>query len=170
MNEATKELAEGLKRAFLAEVEGEHFYRMAAATTKDPKGQEVFDLLAAEERQHQAFLRSQYDALVETGALDESVKLGNAKVLDEGSPIFSDALRSRVADAHFEMTALSVGVQLELAAEKYYRAEANKTDIPFMKRFYEELADWEAGHYAALSKQQESLREDYWEASGFSPF
>ena len=170
MNEMTKELAEGLKRAYLAEVEGEHFYRMAAATTTDPKGQEVFDLLAAEERQHQEFLRHQYDALTTTGSLDETVKLGRAQGLDEKSPIFSDALRGRVADAHFEMTALSVGVQLELSAEKFYRAEAQKTDISFMKRFYEELADWEASHYAALNTQQASLREDYWQASGFSPF
>lgn len=170
MNEMTKTLAEGLKRAYLAEVEGEHFYRMAAATTTDPKGQEIFDQLAAEERQHQQFLRKQYDALTETGSLDETVKLGRAQALDEKSPIFSDALRARVGDAHFEMTALSVAVQLELSAEKFYRAESNKTDIPFMKRFYGELADWEASHYAALSRQQESLREDYWQASGFSPF
>jgi rubrerythrin len=170
MNTLTKDLAEGLKRAFLAEVEGEHFYRMAAATTTDPKGREVFDMLAAEERQHQEYLRHQYDALTETGNLDETVKLGRGQALDDKSPIFSDALRARVGDAHFEMTALSVGVQLELSAEKYYRAEARKVDLPFMKRFYEDLADWEANHYAALSRQQESLREDYWQANGFSPF
>jgi len=170
MNEMTRELAEGLKRAYLAEVEGEHFYRMAAATTTDPKGREVFDRLAAEERQHQEYLRHQYDAVSTTGSLDESVKLGQAGALDEKSPIFSDGLRGRVGEAHFEMTALSVGAQLELSAEKYYRAEANKIDIPFLKRFYNELADWEAAHYAALSAQQESLREDYWQASGFTPF
>lgn len=165
-----KKLAEGLKRAYLAEVEGEHFYRMAAATTSDPKGREIFDQLAAEERQHQDLLRHQYDALTDTGSLDETVKLGQAKALDEKSPIFSDALRARLGDAHFEMTALSVGAQLELSSEKFYRAEASKTDIPFMKRFYQDLADWEANHYAALNRQQESLREDYWQANGFTPF
>ncbi len=170
MTKLIKDLAEGLKRAYLAEVEGEHFYRMAAATTTDPKGREVLDQLAAEERQHQEYLRHQYDSLIETGSLDETVKLGRAQALDDKSPIFSDAIRARVGDAHFEMTALSVGVGLELSAEKYYRAGAKATDLPFMKRFYEDLADWEASHYAALNRQQESLREDYWQASGFSPF
>jgi len=169
MNALTKDLTDGLKRAFLAEVEGEHFYRMAAATTSDPQGREIFDQLAAEERQHQEFLRHQYDALTETGSLDETARLDHSRALDAKSPIFSDALRARVGDAHFEMTALSVGVQLELSSEKFYRAEAAKTDIPFMKRFYEELADWEANHYAALTSQQAALREDYWQANGFTP-
>ena len=36
--------------------------------------------------------------------------------------------------------------------------------------FFTELAEWEAGHYEALLTQQESLKEDYWSASRFSPF
>lgn len=169
MDDRTKELTEGLRRAYLAEVEGEHFYRMAAAATDDDMGRQVFEQLAADERQHQAFLRHQHDALTETGRLDETVELGRARGLNEKSPLFSDALRARVGEAHFEMTALSVGVQLELAAEKLYRAEAARSTLPFLKRFYTELADWEATHYAALSREQEALRADYWQANGFTP-
>ncbi len=170
MSSSTQSMAQGLKDAFLAEVEGEHFYRMAAATTADPKGRQVFEQLAAEERQHQQFLRSQYDALLRSGELDETLELGSPGPMDGESPIFSDALRARMADAHFEMTALSVGAQLELAAEQHYRAAAKSANLSFVKRFFEELANWEARHYEALHKQLELLREDYWQASGFHPF
>lgn len=37
-------------------------------------------------------------------------------------------------------------------------------------RLYTELAEWESGHYEALTRQQEELKEDYWSAGGFSPF
>jgi hypothetical protein len=39
-----------------------------------------------------------------------------------------------------------------------------------MKDFYSRLARWETGHYHALLKQQEELKEDFWSANGFTPF
>ena len=42
--------------------------------------------------------------------------------------------------------------------------------IEEIRAFYLELADWETGRYRALLSQQESLKEDYWSDSGFSPF
>ena len=38
------------------------------------------------------------------------------------------------------------------------------------KRFFGELAEWEAGHHQALLRQQEELKEDYWSANGFTAF
>ena len=68
------------------------------------------------------------------------------------------------------MTALAVGMQLELTAEKFYAKCAAESDDPLAKKFFQELAEWEAGHYAALARQQEELKEDYWSGGGFAPF
>ena len=169
-NELIEKVADGLLKAIRAEREGQHFYLMAAETCQDPRGQEVFEQLAAEEAGHAEFLQKQYRSVLDTGRPDKNLKLGNQMDLSGPNPIFSDEIRSRLKDAHFEMTALSVGAQLELDAQKYYSERAAESEDIVIKVFYSELADWEAGHYRALITQQESLKEDYWSGGGFAPF
>ncbi len=169
-NEAIEKVADGLLKAIRAEREGQHFYLMAAKTCQDPMGREVFEQLAAEELGHAKFLQMQYQSVLDTGKPDENLKLGPQMDLSGPNPIFSDQIRSRLKDAHFEMTALSVGAQLELDAQKYYLERAAESEVIYIKTFYSELADWEAGHYRALLTQQESLKEDYWSGDGFAPF
>jgi rubrerythrin len=163
-------MAEGLLSAMRAEHEGHHFYRMAAQSTDDEKGREVFERLAAEELDHFEFLKRQHKAILETGKPDANLALGPRSDLTGRSPIFSDKLRARVGEAHFEMTALAVGIQLELSAERFYSAAADESPDPDVAAFYRELAAWEKGHYEALLAQQDDLKEDYWAASSFAPF
>lgn len=170
MDAAAKRVAEGLFKAIQAEGDGHHFYRMAARSTTDPKGREVLEMLATEELGHKEFLSAQYKAVMETGNLDASVKLGTRAAFTGESPIFSERLLARVKEAHFEMSALSIGIQLELSAMQYYRSEAEEASDPQVKSFYNELAEWEKGHHEVLSRQQEALKEDYWSEAGFSPF
>lgn len=169
-DQTARTVADGLRRAMLAEQEGQHFYLMAARSTDDPQGRLVFERLAREELEHLEFLKAQLGALLRSGAPDASLKLGQPAPLTGASPIFSDALRARIGQAHFEMTALAVGAQLELSAERFYRDAAAAADDAVVRGFYEELAAWEAGHYHALLAQQESLKEDYWSQGGFAPF
>ena len=68
------------------------------------------------------------------------------------------------------MSALAIGIQLELDAQKFYRELAGTTSEPVVKKFLLELADWEAGHYQALLRQQQELKEDYWTENGFAAF
>ncbi len=169
VDDAGKKIAEGLLAAIKAESDGYSFYMMAARSTEDEQGREVFEQLAAEELDHKRFLSAQYRSFLETGKASVEAKLGPRRVLEGDSPIFSRAIKTRLKDAHFEMSALSIGMQLELSAQKYYRSMADGVSDDDTKSFFNELADWEAGHYAALSAQQETLKEDYWAASGFSP-
>jgi rubrerythrin len=170
MADEHKKLTDGLMKAISAERDGYSFYMMAAGSTDDEKGKEVFETLAREELDHMNFLRQQYDAILKTGKPDSSLSLGPRKDLTGISPIFSDKLKSRIKDAHIEMSALSIGVQLELDAIRFYKEQAKQTSYPDVKKFYMELADWETGHYNALWEQQQQLKEDYWSAGGFSPF
>lgn len=163
-------IVEGLKKAIRFEGDGHNFYMMAAGNTSDPKGKEVFEMLAREELAHVRFLRTQYDSIIKSGAPDKSVKLPKHQSLQGDHPIFSDRLKGRIKDAHMEMSALAIGITLELSSIQFYKGEADASDDPAVKEFYTELADWEKEHYDALLRQQDSLKEDYWSAGGFSPF
>jgi rubrerythrin len=165
-----KRVTDGLKQAIQAEIDGYHFYMMAARSTTDDKGREVFESLAQDEKEHVRFLSLQYSAFMDKGAPDPTATLGRRAELQGTSPIFSEQFRERIADAHFEMSALSIGISLELSAVKFYKDQAAQSDDATVKKFYNDLADWESGHYQALLQQQESLKEDYWAGGGFSPF
>ena len=164
------QLAEGLLKAAQAERDGHSFYHMAATTSEDPKAKDVFAQLAAEELDHMNFLIRHYEAVVKTGSPDPSATLGKRAALTGAWPIFSEGIKTRLKDAHYEMSALSIGVQLELDAQKFYRELAGRTDEPAAKKFLLDLADWEAEHYQALLRQQEALKEDYWTQNGFTAF
>ncbi len=168
--QSVEQLAGGLQAAMRAEHQGYHFYTMAMKTTEDEKGRDIFAQLAAEEKEHLAFLERQYKSIIETGQPSASASLGTPLNLTGPSPIFSDRIRARLSSAHFEMTALSVGIQLELDAVRVYSGFADDATDPAVEKFYRELAEWERGHYKALLAQEESLKEDYWSGNGFAPF
>jgi rubrerythrin len=163
-------LTDALLKAMKAERDGHSFYMMASGSTQDPKGKLVFETLAREELDHLQFLKEHYDSVVSTGQLSQTAKLHARLDLEGPSPLFSDSLRRRMKDAHYEMSALSIGIQLEHDAMAFYSAQAQQAALPEAKRFFAELASWETGHYHALLKQQEELKDDYWSDSGFSPF
>jgi rubrerythrin len=159
----------GLKEAMLAEQYGIEFYTVASRNTTDEKGKEVFLMLAAEEGRHLDYLKLLYkDVATEGFARFYDIDTGAA--LGGDSPIFSDELKHRLADAHWEMTALSVGLQLELSSIDRYRTMARQSEQPELRRFLESLARWEEGHARALERQSRTLREDYWNEAGFAPF
>jgi rubrerythrin len=170
MEKVTREILEGMKKAIQGERTGHEFYKMAAKNTKDPTGKKVFEQLAQEEAEHLTFLTAQYKSFLDAGKLDKKVKLPKPAQLDRNNPIFSVDFKKRLKQAHFEMSALSVAVQLELNGINHYRAEARKATNPDIKHFYEELVAWETGHYDAFVQEQQQLQEDYWSEAGFAPF
>ena len=160
----------GLKNAMRSEFEGYHFYLMAAENTSDDKGQKMFRQLAADEFDHLNFLLAQFDSLTETQQINDSLSLKRIAPVTEKNPIFSDVIKNRIKEAHYEMTALSVGIQLELNAVKAYKSMAASADVATVAKFYEDLAEWENSHYTLLLTQQDALKEDYWTANHFAPF
>jgi rubrerythrin len=170
MDEATRQMAEGLREAMQAERTGYEFYMLAAKNTEDPEGKATFEQLAKEEREHFEFLRSHYKALLETGKLAEGVTLTDHAPLRGDSPIFSQALRDRLKGAHFEMSALAIAVQLELNGIRHYTEQASRAALPEARAFFQQLVDWENSHYEALLQQQQLLQEDYWRDNAFEPF
>jgi rubrerythrin len=163
------QLLAGLKEAILTEQTGVQFYTVAAANTTDAQGREVFQQLARDEAEHQRWLRRQYGHLVE-GTPWETWKPEPHANLSGPSPIFSDGLRARIGEAHWEMTALSVGLALEEATVIRYRTLAQAADQPEVRQFFEELTKWEESHAEALRRQSNLLKESYWREARFAPF
>ncbi|MBW2575007.1 MAG: ferritin family protein [Deltaproteobacteria bacterium] len=169
MNKKTEEILKGLKTAIEAELTGLEFYKNAAKTTSDPLGKETFSRMAKEELGHFNYLRHQYKSVLEKGEYDFTKKLLKKDHKHAGSPIFSDEIKRRIKDSHFEVSALTIGMKLELDAMKFYRACAEKTDNEDVKKFYTELSDWEKDHYRAFEQQLDMLKEDYFQANNFVP-
>lgn len=162
-------LLAALREAILAERAGASFYENAARATDDAQGRETFLMLAGEESLHEKYLRDQY-ALVAAGRTPEPLVNSSGAAFDLRNPVFSPELRHRIGTAHQEMTALSIGIQLEQNSAAYYRRLAKEAGIPELEHFFEKLAQWEEGHGTALHVQYQLLLESYWQEAGFAPF
>lgn len=169
MDKQTEDILKGLKTAMEAELTGHEFYKNAAKSTDDPMGKETFSQMAEEEMTHFKYLRHQYSAVLEKGDYDFSKKLSKKKKEHAASPIFSEEIRNRIKNSHFEVSALTIGMKLELDAMKFYRSCGKKAHNEEAKRFYNELAEWEQDHYLAFEKQLEMLKQEYFQANNFIP-
>ena len=170
MDARTKRTVEGLEKAMQAEMQGYHFYQMAAKSTKDTETGETFRYLAEEERDHFDFLKGQLESITKTGKPSADIRLGQKKELTGQHPIFSDQLLARIGGAHYEMTALAIAIQLEQSAVEFYKAEGEAAEDSEIKAFYRELMLWEQGHLTAFQAEDRALKEDYWHEARFSPF
>jgi rubrerythrin len=67
------------------------------------------------------------------------------------------------------MAALSLHDARENAVAYFSTASQQATDQE-VRQFYGFLADWERQHLDALQGLHETIRSDFWDRSGFSPF
>ena len=167
---AREQILDILRRAYQIEIDGHTFYSMTAARSDKAAVRELFDKLANDEVQHQAFLKEVLRGYDEKGT--EAFRF-NARIPEMTAftaKIFTDQFRRQAAGAEFEVAALSIGMTLETRAIEYFAGAARGATDGDVRQFYEFLADWERGHLDALSNLYNSVRADYWAASGFSPF
>jgi len=159
-----------LRKAYQIEVDGYTFYSMTAERATKPAVQELFAKLAADEVQHQAFLRSvvgNYDA---KGVEAFRLGLRAPELRAFSDAVFNAKFREQAAGAEFEMGALSVGMTLENNAIAYFTSAAANAAEAEVKEFYQFLADWEKQHFDALQRLYGSVREDFFAAGRFAPF
>ncbi len=159
-----------LRKAYQIEVDGHTFYSMTAAKADKSAVRELFDKLAHDEVQHQAFLKEVLRGYDEKGteAFRFNARIGEMTAFT--AKIFTDQFRQQAAGAEFEVAALSIGMTLETRAIEYFAGAAKTATDNDVRSFYEFLAEWERGHLDALSSLYSSVRADYWAESGFAPF
>jgi rubrerythrin len=165
-----EEILKGLRTAMEAEIFGHNFYKSTAQNTVDPLGKETFVRLADEELGHFNYLRTQYKSVMEKGDYTFSPHLVLAHRKQAGNPIFSDEIKKRIKDSHFEVSVLSIGMKLELEAMNFYRRCAQQAENEEARKFYNELAEWEEDHFRAFEEQLDQLKDDYFQANNFVPF
>ncbi|RMG60989.1 MAG: hypothetical protein D6713_01355 [Deltaproteobacteria bacterium] len=155
------DLREAFKVAIKGEVEGRELYRSAAEFTEDEKAKKVFSHLADEEQLHLETLQRIGEKYFNEGVLEIPEVKPMVSFDDAESPIFTREFREFVRDRHREISALSIGMKLELESARFYREMAKSAKEEELKKFLNFLGDWEESHYNALKKQMEFLEEYY---------
>jgi rubrerythrin len=162
------DLQSALQTAMKGEIEGRELYKAAAEKTGDDKAQEVFKMLADEEQHHlDSLIRiaEDYDGGKELAMPELRAP---ASFEDAESPIFTREFKEKVAD--FDMTALSIGMKLELESEKAYRDMAKEAESSELQQLFTRLADWEKGHFDYLQQQKGFLERYYTQKYSFFRF
>ena len=159
-----------LQKAYQIEVDGYTFYSMTADRADKPAVRELFEKLAADEVEHQRYLREVMRKVDGEGPAAFRVKLRMPGMADFSKSVFTDAFREQARGAAFEVAVLSIGMQLESNAIATFSRAASSAAETEVRDFYRFLADWEKQHLDALQKLHEAVRTDFWERAGFSPF
>ncbi|MCX5883897.1 MAG: ferritin family protein, partial [Deltaproteobacteria bacterium] len=157
-----------LKQAILLERRGQAFYAQVARKTESPAVKEFFEMMAAEEDQHEKILSEQYKAFQNRGKFipttfpeDETEKTA--------SRILTADLRDKIAAAGFEAAAISAAMSMEERSIRIYSEQAKLTDDLQEKAVYEWLVGWESRHLDLLSRLDRELTEAIWNDNSFWP-
>ena len=169
--EMREEILGALQKAYQIEVDGYTFYSMTAEKAQKPAVKELFEKLAQDEVQHQAFLRSVSKGYNEKGASAFAVQKMPVDFLSTFSQkVFTDRFREQAKGAAFELGVLSVGMTLETSAVSCFSGAAKEAREAEVKNFYEFLAEWERQHFEALKALYDGVRMDFWHEGGFAAF
>jgi len=164
-------LTETLKQGIMIELNGYHHYHTASQQTSDKSARAVFKQLAADEAMHGRALQQMLEQYEQTCEISARPLAGRPTVKAKGAdPIFSPEFKQKIADKHYELTALSVGVMLEENSIAFYRGWAAKTRDPKLMKLLKQLVAWEETHLAALMVQRRTFMESYWSTARFYPF
>ena len=164
------DLKDVLKKAMQGEIEGRELYKTASEKSDDEKAKEVFAFLSDEEESHFQALQSIYKSYTEDEELKIELPAKKINFNNADNPIFSENFKSRLKGKHFEISALSIGIKLELDSYKFYADMADETFDIKLKEFFRNLSEWEKAHYDALNRELESLQNEYFEKNNFAPF
>ncbi|MBI5507881.1 MAG: ferritin family protein [Deltaproteobacteria bacterium] len=155
----------GIDQAIQAETDGYHFYQIAARNTRDEGGRVVFETLAEDELEHVRYLRACRGLLLKESPPEETVPALGEPRLGPDDPIFSPAIRSRLHEAHIEISALSLAMHLEANAVRFYDALATAATDAWVREMYRRLALWEEQHLRMLKREHDLLIRDYDDAA-----
>ncbi len=155
-----------LKTAVINEMEGEHFYRLTAASSKDEGVRQAFLFLADEESKHQGWLRAMASQLT---TADSTVPGPHDVELTTPQHGIFDRFKPGPETGSLAVSAFHIGILLEKAAVDYYREAARQTTHAATRQLYEKLVEWELRHLEAFEKVYDDLKEEWWQQQGFSP-
>ena len=157
MSEARETHVEALQIALDTEKKGYRFYKIAAKSSKDPKGREVFEHLANDEIEHMGVIATVFESLTSNEpwmTYEEAVeKYGETprekiifpEVPDEAQEDFDD------------IKALEEALEFEKKAVEFYAKQAEEAEGEKAKAFYKSLIEIEESHVTIIQAELDSL-------------
>jgi rubrerythrin len=131
---------------------------------------EVFQKLARDEVEHKHYLRDIASRYEEVGVAAFSVPRNLPDMRAFSDKVFTERFRQEAQATAFEVSALSIGMQLETNAMTTFVMASQGASDGEVRDFYQFLADWEQQHLNALHDLYGAVRGDFFASSGFSPF
>ena len=142
-----------LRKAIKGEEDGYKFYNLLAEKATNPDAKRKLENLRDDEIRHKETLRAIFEKHVggEIGELPE-----------RGINALADVFRKgRLQERTTEMEFLSLAIEAELAATKYYQEERDLVDDPTFQEIFDQLADEEHGHFELLQAEKDALSGNY---------
>jgi rubrerythrin len=158
-----------LKQAILLERRGKAFYTEVAGKSETPSVKEFFEMMAAEEDQHEKILSEQYKAFQNRGRFIPTA-FPEDETNKTAARILTADLRNKIAAAGFEAAAISAAMSMEERSIRIYSDQAQLSEDPQEKAVYKWLAGWESRHLDLLSRLDRELTEAVWNDNGFWPY
>jgi rubrerythrin len=155
-------IADVLKKAFQVEVDGFTFYSMTAERAAKPAVQKLFERLARDETEHQAYIKAVMRRYEDLGASSFRFDRRDPDLGEFSSEIFTESFKEQAQGEIFETGALSIGIQLETNAVEFFSSAAQEASDLQVRGFYRFLADWEGSHLRILQQLYDSIRADPW--------
>ena len=148
---------EALQVALDTEKKGYRFYKIAANSSRDPKGKEVFEHLANDEIEHMGVIAKVFESLTKNEpwmTYEEAVeKYGETPAENIIFPDVPDETQEDFDD----LRALEEALEFEKKAVQFYTNHAEKADDDKAKSFYQSLVQIEESHVAIIQAELDSL-------------
>jgi Fur family ferric uptake transcriptional regulator len=156
---ATSELLfarDALRIAIATERSGLEFYARAARITKDPRGRQVFQNLAEEEKHHLSTLEQRYKRLLEQ---DPQLESRPTFLFFKGA---ANGLFSRGADelrqnGVNDLEAYRIGIRCERGSHRFFKRYGERFEDSEGKQIFLEFAEEERDHLELLIREYRAL-------------
>lgn len=154
MTDTKEKIAETLKKAIKGEEDGFYFYNLLAQKAENPEAKKKLENLRDDEIRHKETLVNIFKKHIggEIGELPEKGINALAEVFRKG----------HLEERKSEMEFLSLAIEAELAATKYYQDERNLIDDVIFREIFDQLAKEEYLHYELLMAEKEALSGNYY--------
>ncbi len=155
MEEISKPVENAIKEAIRLEINGRNFFNHAAEITHNELGKKMFEKLAAEEMRHIEVFSELFTKILKEADWKKYVR--DEELKGESALIEKLKERMRGAEGKSETQALSIGMELEENAIRFFQKAADEVEDPVAKEIFRNISEEEKFHYDLLQAQHDSL-------------
>lgn len=149
---------DALRMAIATERSGLEFYTRAARIARDPRGREMFEALATEEKDHLATLERRYRELL---ADDPSLESQPTFLFFKGAAhgLFAAGAEEVQREGVDDLEALRIGIRCERGSHRFFKRYGARFEDSEGKQIFLEFAEEERQHLALLIREYRALRD-----------